>query len=342
MAADLVVLANTPIEATRLSILSGIAAKTLVASAAEPSGLLGRNLMFHLQTIGVAILDQDIHSWRGRCSTHNLDAFAGAGPSAAQFNADVPRGGILEMGGNYNPISQASVIPLNIFGAAHKEFMRLGPFTKRITSLTLQGEDMPQSSNCVDLDPAVVDVFGQPVPRITYKNHPYELSAMAYYIPKMEEILESIGGPGSPYSIRTLASGCFSTGLAGSLPGQVGSEFASFLAGTPISPVPSSAHIMGTHRMALDRGHGPCDPYGRFWEFDNLLHAGGGLFCTAPGYNVSLTMWALSYRVAAAVVAGVGGRDEYTMADIDADQTAMERVIRRLDSNTMIARALGR
>jgi choline dehydrogenase-like flavoprotein len=113
------------------------------------------------------------------------------------------------------------------------------------------------------------------------------------------------------------------------------------LGGTPIGPVPASAHIMGTHRMAYDRDHGVCDPYGRYWAFDNLYHAGGGLFCTAPGYNVSATMWALSYRVAAAIVAGVGGRDSYTPAQVDADQPALERVIRRLDPDTMIARVLG-
>ena len=53
-------------------------------------------------------------------------------------------------------------------------------------------------------------------------------------------------------------------------------------------------------------------------------------------------MWALSYRVGAAIVAGVGGKDSYTPGDVDAEQAAMEGVIRKLDADTMIARALGR
>lgn len=55
LGADLVVLANTPIEATRLTQLSGISEvpdesdlSKLLPSPTEPSGLLGRNLMFHL------------------------------------------------------------------------------------------------------------------------------------------------------------------------------------------------------------------------------------------------------------------------------------------------------
>jgi choline dehydrogenase-like flavoprotein len=97
---------------------------------------------------------------------------------------------------------------------------------------------------------------------------------------------------------------------------------------------------MGTHRMALDHEHGPCDPFGRYWAFDNLYHAGGGLFCTAAGFNVTHTMAALSYRVAAGILSGSGGRDSYTMDYIDAVQSDMEKVIRTLDADTMIAQYL--
>jgi gluconate 2-dehydrogenase alpha chain len=347
LAADLVVLANTPIEATRLSILSGIAnpanqanLNALVPSATEPSGLLGRNLMFHLQTIAIAIFDQDIHSWRGRCSTQTLDAFAGSGPTPAQFDPLIPRGGITEIGGNRNPISEANSLAGLIFGDLHKTYMELGPFTNRIASLTLQGEDMPQLSNYVDLDPSIVDVYGQPVPRITYHSHPYELAAAAYYAPQMLAVLENIGSPGSAYDVQPLFAGAINTVLPPVAPGPVDQVIGPLLADTPFSEVPASQHIMGTHRMALDRDHGPCDPYGRYWAFDNLYHAGGGLFCTAAGYNVTLTMAALSYRVGAGIVSGAGGLDAYTAADVDQGQAALEGVVRALDSDTMIARAL--
>jgi gluconate 2-dehydrogenase alpha chain len=334
VAGELVVLANSPIEAVRLGLLSGIGA------ALDPSGMLGKNLMFHLQTGAVAVMDQDIHSWRGRCSSHTLDAFAGSGPSPGRFDPAVPRGGIVEIGGNLNPVSQANAIDGAIFGDLHKLYMELGPFTKRLTTFTLQGEDMPQLTNYVDLDPELVDVWGQPVPRITYQNHAYELGAAAYYAPLMLAILETIGGPGSQYPVQTLASGVLPIGLLGGLPGAIASPIDNLFANSPISPIPASAHIMGTHRMALDQEGGPCDPYGRYWAFDNLYHVGGGLFPTAPGFNPTLTVWSLAYRAAAAVVSGVAGQSSYTSESIDADQLRLESVIRTLDPDTMIARVV--
>ena len=345
---DLVVLANTPIEATRLSILSGISNPAnetnllaLRPSATEPSGLLGRNLMFHLQTTAIAIFDQEIHSPRGRTSTQTLDAFCGSGPGTAGFDPTVLRGGIVEIGGNQDPISQANDIGGVIFGQAHKEFMKLGPFVKRIAAFTMQGEDMPQLSNYVDLDPEIVDVFGQPVPRITYKSHPYELAASAYYTPKLQAIMESIGAPGSKYDIHPIFVAAINTTIPPATPGAVDQVASQILGATPFSEIPASQHIMGTHRMALDHEHGPCDPFGRYWAFDNLYHAGGGLFCTAAGFNVTHTMAALSYRVAAAIVAGAGGKDYYTKhGDVDPAQAALESVIQKLDGDTMIASAL--
>jgi choline dehydrogenase-like flavoprotein len=346
--ADLVVLANTPIEATRLSILSGIAKapnesnlSSLTPTATEPSGLLGRNLMFHLQTIGIAVMNQDIHAFRGRASTQCIDAFAGPGPSAAEFDPSVPRGGILELGGNYDPVAEAIAPAALVYGASQKEWMEIGPLTKRIASLTLQGEDMPQLTNYVDLDPSVVDIFGQPAPRVTYKNHPYELEAAAYYIPKMKEILDNIGGPTSPWpTVRPIASAILNTVVPAATPGQLDSAASPITSATPFSDVPASAHIMGTHRMALDRDHGPTDPYGRYWAFDNLYYSGGGLFCTAPGYNVTLTMWALSYWVGAAIAGGVGQRASYRAADIDAGHSQLVKVLKRLDRSTMVARTV--
>jgi choline dehydrogenase-like flavoprotein len=349
--ADLVVLANSPIEATRLSLLSGIGKahpdeknlKSAQPVATDPSGLLGRNLMFHLQTTVLAVVNQDIHSFRGRTSTHTLDAFVGAGPSPASFNAEVPRGGILEIGGNLNPVVEASEVAAFAYGARHKEFMQLGPFHKRLTTFTLQGEDMPQITNYVDLDPAIVDVFGTPVPRISYQSHPYELAASAFYTPKMIEIMEAIGGPGSAYpSIRTLFAAPLNTTLPPALPGKVDAPVQQVVSQTPFNEIPASAHIMGTHRVALDPEHGPCDPYGRYWAFENLYHAGAGLFSTGPGYNPTLTIWALAYWVAAAIVSGTGPRQSYSAADIDHAHPRMLDVIKKEDHDTMIARVLRR
>lgn len=347
---DLVVLANTPIEASRLSFLSGIGQRNPDESnisspqptANEPSGLLGRNLMFHLQTAIVTIVDQPIHSYRGRTSTHTLDAFVGSGPSAASFDPTVPMGGILEIGGNLNPVTEAEYFASFLSGQAHKELMSIGPFVNHLTTFTMQGQDMPQINNYVDLDPAIVDVWGQPAPRVTYKSHPYEVAAAAYYQPKMVEIMEAIGGPGSAYpTVKPLIVLPISPNEPSLLPGEAGAAIQEhFLGSTPINDIPASAHIMGTHRMAFDQDHGPCDPYGRYWAFENLYYTGGGLQPTAPGYNVTLTFWALSYWMSAAIAAGVGGAASYTAAGVRDNVDSLLKVLKAIDPNTMIARKL--
>jgi choline dehydrogenase-like flavoprotein len=333
-AGDVLVLANTPIEATRLSLLSGVP---------DPTGLLGKNLMFHLQTTAIAILNRDIHSWRGRTSTQTLDAFCGSGPGPAGFDPAVPRAGIVEIGGNINPVTAANEVAAFMFGAAHKQYMRLGPFTKRITTFTMQGEDMPQLTNCVDLDPDIVDVYGQPVPRITYKSHEYELAASAYYAPKLLAILEAIGeGPyAAAHDISTVATAVINTTLPPVTPGEVDRYSSQVTSATPFNEIPASRHIMGTHRIALSQTNGPCDPYGRYWAFGNLYHAGGGQFCTAPGFNVTLTMAALSYRTAAAIVTGVSSQSQYTLDEVRSAQSKLIGVLKACDRDTMIARVPG-
>ena len=48
----------------------------------------------------------------------------------------------------------------------------------------MQGEDLPQPTNRVDLDPTVRDVRGFPVARITYRPHRHELVASAHHGPR--------------------------------------------------------------------------------------------------------------------------------------------------------------
>ena len=57
----------------------------------------------------------------------------------------------------------------------------------------MQGEDMPQATNRIDLDPTIRDIHGLPVARITYKPHRHEIAASAYYGPKLEGILNEAG-----------------------------------------------------------------------------------------------------------------------------------------------------
>jgi choline dehydrogenase-like flavoprotein len=116
----------------------------------------------------------------------------------------------------------------------------------------------------------VRDVFGTPVPRVTYANHSFERSARAYYIPFMKQVVQNAG-----------AQGVFASPSA-------------VYFGDP----PSSRHVLGTLRMGADSTRSVVDPAGRFHDVDNLYACDGSVFPTSSGYNPTLTIIAVALRTA--------------------------------------------
>jgi len=191
-----------------------------------------------------------------------------------------PLGGIVEFGTSSEPITAArqslqpeAVSAAALFGVSFKQLLVESPFHAHIAVMIMQGEDAPQPTNRVDLDPNVCDVFGQPVPRLTYKNHDqFELAASTFYQPKMLGILEAAGA-----------------------------EFGFFSPFDPSVP-PQTRHVLGGLRMGSDSKQSVCDPFGKFHDLDNLYCADGGVFVTSSGYNPTLTIIAMALRTAAAMV----------------------------------------
>jgi choline dehydrogenase-like flavoprotein len=155
-------------------------------------------------------------------------------------------------------------------GPRFKRLLRKSPGRDRAVVLVMQAEDAPQPTNRVDLDPAVRDLDGLPVARVTYKNHAFELDASAFYAPKLIEIL-----------------------------GASGARWAAI---APSDGIPASAHIMGTLRFGTDPATSVCDANGRFHDLGNLYAADGALFPTSSGFNPTLTICALATRVGAAII----------------------------------------
>lgn len=278
--ADVVILAPSAIETARLLLLS--------ASAAHPdglgnrSGVVGRNLMFHTFSLGVGIFAQSTHAWRGPTTTFTLDDFVGPerGPAAQAAGLPWFKGGICEVGGSQLLLEEALVyttIP-NSWGKAHKNLMRTSPGRVHVAGLAMIGEDLPQAENRVDLDPEIRDVYGFPVPRITYSPHRHEEAAAAFYGPRLAAICQA--SPGA------LASFFLPLGL---IAAAGGGDFGGRS---------NTAHIMGTCRMGEDPATSAVDSWGRLHELDNLYVADGSVFVTSGGFNPSLTIMALSLRMA--------------------------------------------
>jgi gluconate 2-dehydrogenase alpha chain len=264
--ADRYVLAASPIEDARLLLLSDPGGD----GVGNSSGLVGRNLTFHLQTQAIGIFEERLHGHRSRAVDTGFGDFRGK-PN----DPNHPLGGIVEISAGEGPVSEASFYArvmrlLGFDGARFKKLMRQSPGRDRAIALVLQAEDAPQPTNRVDLDPEIRDLDGLPVARVTYANHPFELSARDFYSPKLLEIL-----------------------------GASGARWAAI---APSDEIPGSAHIMGTLRFGNDPSTSVCDADGRFHDLGNLYAADGSLFPTSSGFNPTMTIAALAMRVGAAMV----------------------------------------
>jgi choline dehydrogenase-like flavoprotein len=265
--ADRYVLAASPIEDARLLFLSDPGG----AGIGNSSDQVGRNLTFHFQTNAVAIFEERIHGHRGRTVSHGFADFRGKANDPAH-----PLGGIVEISGSEFPIGEANYYArfMNIQGtfkgSTLKKLLRQSPGRDRIVALAMQAEDAPQPTNRIDLDPAIKDLDGLPVARVTYQNHDFESNARKFYEPKILELIQASG--------------------------------ARWGAIAPKDDIPGSAHIMGTLRFGNDPKTSVCDSNGKFHDVTNLYASDGALFPTSAGWNPTMTIVALALWVGASMV----------------------------------------
>jgi choline dehydrogenase-like flavoprotein len=261
-----VVLAAGAMETPRLLLLSGL-----------DHPLIGRYLMFHFQTYVLGQLPMRVHGHKGRSVTHVHDdhLVPDRESMAAAREAGLPwfRGGMVEHCGPAHPMMEAKNYP---WGRAHKRSMRESPMRDHLWGFCMQGEDLPQHANRVDLDPRIRDVRGFPVARTTYAPHRHERVASAYYAPKLEAVLRTAGADWV---------------LSVTSPSPDGDNFGGF-----DGPIPTSRHIAGTTRMGTDRRTSVCDPWGRLHDVPNVVVADSSPFPTGAGYGPTLTLVALAIR----------------------------------------------
>jgi len=263
-----VVVAGGAIETPRLLLMSGIG-----------NDLVGRHLMVHYQTLAVGELSIRLHGHRGRSVTHVHDDAVVVDDlaRAAAKEAGLPwlRGGMVEHGAPALPIIEAKLYP---WGEQHPELMAGSPLRERMAAFIMQGEDLAYATNRVDLDPAVRDVRGYPVARVTYRGGRHELAASAHHGSRLEGILREMG---ASWTAVTTSPGI----------GYDGHE----------TSVPGSRHVMGTARMGEDPATSVVDPYGRVHGLENVVVADSSVFVTSAGYGPTLTLAALAARSAAAM-----------------------------------------
>jgi gluconate 2-dehydrogenase alpha chain len=262
--ADRFVLAASPIEDARLLCLSGDSDGTPVGNS---SGLVGRNLMFHLLHYVTGVCDERLHTSFGRPPMAGFDDVRGDPDDPKR-----PLGGVVIAGGTGQLVLEAMIYArtFRLRGTWLESWLRQSPMRDRLLSMGMYAEDAPQPTNRVDLDPELVDVDGLPVARVTYRSHDFELSARDHYLPKMARIMEQTGGR---YGLMA-----------------------------PIQTPSTSRHIMGTLRFGTDPKTSVCDRSGRFHDIGNLHASDGSLFATSSGFNPILTITAVGGWVGASMV----------------------------------------
>jgi gluconate 2-dehydrogenase alpha chain len=284
--ANAFVLAASAIESARLCLLSDPDGPGLGNS----SGQVGRNLMFHLQTNVNCFLPRRVHGQRGRAVTHGISDFRGVQPGGDAIRVFagnvVALGGICEFGASQGlPITEDGLVyttdlPSDVrlrSGIPLKNALRDQALGQHLMGLIMQAEDAPQLTNRVELDARYRDVYGLPVPSITYKSHPFELAVRAFYLPHMKTVLRQV--------LRDAA-----------VPeGEIDDRI--FV--TPLLPEPpSTRHIMGTLRLGSDPATSVVNAQGRFHDVQNLYACDGSVFPTSSGYNPTLTIVAVALKIA--------------------------------------------
>lgn len=253
-----VILAANAIETPRLLLASANAAHP--QGVGNSSGLLGKNLMFHMVFAAIGVFGEEIRSYRSRAVTHALGDF-----TVPDGSADWVRGGYVELGGQMQPVEEGVRYPR----AIHKALMVSGQYRRRIGSVSMIGEDMPQTQNRVELDPSVRDVYGRPVARVTYVRHAHDQAVIDRYMPKLVAIAKAAGAIDAMEIDFVKEDG-----------------------------VPDTKHLLGTTRMGDDPAQAVTNRWGRLHDVDNVWVADGGVYPTSTAFNPTLTQQALAHRTA--------------------------------------------
>ena len=130
---------------------------------------------------------------------------------------------------------------------------------------------MPYADQTIDLDPGVRDQWGLPAPRLTYDwRRPNEMARIEFLTRKLEELGRAMG-----------ATHVWRGGMGLGAPG---------------------AHHEGGTRMGTDPANSVVNRYGQSWDIPNLFLVGSSTFPTMSGFNPTLTLQALAYMTAEAIV----------------------------------------
>ncbi|MFO1142470.1 MAG: GMC family oxidoreductase [Amaricoccus sp.] len=263
------VIAAHAIETPRL-LLNSTSAET-PKGVANSSDQVGRNLMDHPTQLSWALAGSQVYPYRGPLSTSGIENLRDGAfrKDRGAYRIEIGNDGWSWPTGA--PISTASDLAMQgLRGAALDK--ALADQASRHVRLASLVEQPPDPENRVTLGSAR-DVYGVPVPRISYRLDDYTKAGFASSVQAHDAIFAKLGATGVQHS-----------------------------------PVAQGAgHIIGTARMGDDPASSVVDRDLRSHDHANLFILGSSVFPTSATANPTLTIAALALRAVGAVEKAAAG-----------------------------------
>jgi choline dehydrogenase-like flavoprotein len=228
---------------------------------ANSNGVVGKNFMMHPFRTLEGVFEERMNGYDG---PFGIPAF-----SQQFYETDLRRGFvrgyIFFLERTFGPLHCAwggfSGHPVE-WGGTHHHTMRRR--FGHIIRLTVMGEDLPEESNRVELDPEAMDSNGIPAPRVTYAYSENSLKMLEHGARMGRQALEAAG------AIEILDSGL-------------------------IHP---AFHLMGTNRMGGNSRNSVVNAWHQAHDVKNLYIVDGSSFTTSAAVNPTSTIGALALRCA--------------------------------------------
>ena len=250
--ARVVAVAGNSLESPRLLLNS--ASTMFPDGLANSSGQVGRNYMRHMTASVYGVFDKPVRMWRGTTM---------AGIVRDEAATDTKRGFV----GGYELETLSLGLPFIVAflnpGAWGRDFTSAIDSYENMAGMWIVGEDMPQETNRVTLDPVAKDKFGMPVASVHFDDHANDVAMRDHAWSRGKAIYEAAG-----------ATDVF-----------------------PTPPYPST-HNLGTNRMSERARDGVVNAHGQTHDIKNLFISDGSQFTTGGAENPTLTIVSLAIRQA--------------------------------------------
>lgn len=272
--AKLFVLSTNAIENARLLLASDLPSS---------SGLVGRNLMDHAYLLNWGLMPQICGTMRGTNVTGGIVELRGGSfrRRQAAFSVDIHNDGWGWSVGSPAYDLLSLVDDYNEFGDRLR--YQLADRITRQLLLAFMIEVLPSQSNRVTVDPSFTDALGNMRPVISYSVPEYTLRGAAYARRFARIVFQRLGA--ADHTAYDPADFGYVT--------YEGEGYA----------IRGGNHLAGTHIMGTDRRNSVVNVDQRSWDHDNLYLVGGGSMPSIGTANITLTIAALCFRSAKAMIA---------------------------------------